>query len=252
MSIKSPTTEVAFVARRRFGQAWLLAGFTLIELLVVIAIIAILAGLLLPALARAKDKSRAVGCLNNLRQIGLSMTMYIDENRDEILSPYGFGAIRNDYDSLAAIFDATCNYGGVARKLNAGSEKVFWCPSDRFNTNSTPVSTNDFTSYRYRYVIWWSAFREPGLKQSSLFRPSGQMMYHEEFDLHYARTAPAFYPTKQPTLTSIFGDCHAAKFKVTHKTGNVYDPNWFAYGPNGELNTGSPNIGWDVHSCYDQ
>jgi prepilin-type N-terminal cleavage/methylation domain-containing protein len=219
------------------------AAFTLIELLVVIAIIAILASLLLPSLAKAKEKGKRIACLSNLRQIGISLLFYT------------YGSKAGDPSTAPNTVQYTDMYGGVPSALNVANPRVFWCPSDLLNRPTTPViySTN-YSSYRYRFVIWDNTTRFPGLKTTDFVKPVGQVIYHEDSDHHYKQQKSS-YTLTQPTLNAIYADFHAASWKVMFRQWSrspaLYDPNWFTYGVGFQLNKDSPNIGGDVHTGWD-
>src|SRR3954451_563742 len=99
-------------------------GFTLIELLVVIAIIAILAGLLLPALARAKAKAKRIECVNQLRQIGIGLRIWANDNGDKF--PWAVSTANNGAFESNDWID---NFRAASNELN--HPKIMVCPADK-------------------------------------------------------------------------------------------------------------------------
>jgi prepilin-type N-terminal cleavage/methylation domain-containing protein/prepilin-type processing-associated H-X9-DG protein len=192
-------------------------GFTLIELLVVIAIIAILASLLLPALAKAKNKARAVECLSNLKQWGYGGWMYCDENDDFFPYEGNPGDGVSSGLNVDAWFNTVPPHAGLRPLMDMyasgqtplpGSKTLFICPSVTKAPAYTVTPSKGFFTYGFNSRMDPNTGAK--FKRDIVERLADTIVFSENNSTNYPSTTGVHAPARHEGKGQFaFADGHA-------------------------------------------
>jgi prepilin-type N-terminal cleavage/methylation domain-containing protein/prepilin-type processing-associated H-X9-DG protein len=202
--------------QRQFSPA-ATGAFTLIELLVVIAIIAILAALLLPVLSAARRRAAQAQCINNLKQLGTGMMMYIDDNQDTFP---GLASLHNGFQPSDWIYWRTnsalypsAEKSPILVTLAGASTNLFRCPLDISDSDRLASADADNGPYLYSYSLTGYGMSDA----NDAMGLEGNMNIGMASVFEGDTNNPTAYPFKQPAIHNPSGKIMLAEEPGTYR-----------------------------------